>query len=363
MASVEFRGVSKTYDEELVLQDVNLTIKPNSFTTVYGPPGCGKSVLVRLIAGLEKPTSGKIMLRGTDATEIDAGGRNIGYVPQAFALYPHYSVFDNIAYPLNLMGAPQHEVDDTVREVANQLSIDPLLNKRPDQLSGGEKQRVALARGIVKHTDIFVLDDPLAGLDFKLREQLFDDLRELQGSLEVTFVYTTSDPLETLALADDVAILDDGRIIEAGPVEQVYWHPEHARTIELLGFPHANMVPGDLDAQSHRCRTDLFEFSVDLTQPQLDSREVQVAIRPQHIALGENGHNEQLTARAEIMLWEDLGGELLVHLDVNGIALVTVVPYTDRELVSDSRVSIGVSPRNIVLFARDTGQRVGHGVE
>ena len=177
MIAIELRAIAKQYGRAQILKDVDLRVEAGTFTVVFGLPACGKSVLVRLLTGLEKPGAGQILLRGTEATRIDAGGRNIGYVPQSFALYPHFSVYDNISYPLDLIKFPKPQIDRAVRQIAEQLKIDHLLSKNPGQLSGGEKQRVALARGVVKQTDIYILDDPLVGLDFKLREQMFDDLK------------------------------------------------------------------------------------------------------------------------------------------------------------------------------------------
>ncbi|UCF91635.1 MAG: ABC transporter ATP-binding protein, partial [Desulfobacterales bacterium] len=262
MPAIELREISKKYRRVPVLQDLNLTIEAGTFTVVFGSPACGKSVLVRLITGLERPNAGQILLRGQPVTKLDSGQRNIGYVPQSFALYPHYRVYDNIAYPLDLIKFPKRQTAAAVGEIAAQLKIDHLLNKYPDQLSGGEKQRVALARGVVKHTDIYILDDPLVGLDFKLREQMFDDLKQMQEALLATFLYTTSDPLEALALADQVAVLEGGRIVEAGPLEKLYRQPGHRRTMELLGFPQSNLMAGELFSSAGRiwCRTALFEF-------------------------------------------------------------------------------------------------------
>jgi ABC-type sugar transport system ATPase subunit len=365
--AVELRDLSKSYGQASVLRDVNLTVEAGTFTVIYGPPACGKSVLVRLLTGLEKPSTGQIFLRGAEAAKLDPGKRNIGYVPQSFALYPHFQVHENIAYPLSLMKVPKSQIEPTVRQVAEQLQISPLLGKHPDQLSGGEKQRVALARGIIKHTEIYVLDDPLTGLDFKLREQLFDDLKEMQESLEATFVYTTSDPLETLALADQVAILDGGTIVEAGPIERVYWEPQHVRTMELLGFPPSNRLAGHLDTRSGHlwCQTSLFEFPAHINQPTpspSQQQTVDIVIRPQDIVCDVRDQEDLLTCRAEVMLREDLGGEVIVHLAVDRTSLITVVPHAKDHTIAEDVLTIGVRPSAVALFAPETGQRIGQGV-
>ncbi len=170
-----------------VLSDINLEIEPLSFTVFCGPPGCGKSVLMRIIIGLEAPSAGSIVVGRTDITRLPAAARSIGYVPQSFALFPHMSVFANVAYPMALQRVPKSEIASRVRQAADMLRITPLLNKRPSELSGGEKQRAAIARGLLKNADIFILDDPLVGLDFKLRESLMDDLKDLRAELRRRF--------------------------------------------------------------------------------------------------------------------------------------------------------------------------------
>lgn len=365
MIAVELREVTKKYGRLPVLQDVNLTVEAGTFTVIYGPPACGKSVLVRLLTGLEKPTGGQILLRGVEVANVNPGERNIGYVPQSFALYPHYRVHENIAYPLTLMRVPKNEIEPIVQQVAEQLQINPLLSKLPDQLSGGEKQRVALARGIVKHTEIYVLDDPLSGLDFKLREQLFDDLKQMQETLEATFIYTTSDPLETLALADRIAVLDGGHIVEAGPIGKVYVEPQHVRTMELLGFPSSSRLTGDLYTRSGQlwCRTSLFEFPVHATRSAdfpAELKKVDVVIRPQDIVF-EMEEAGFLKCKARVILREDLGAEVIVYLDIDGISLLTVVPHAQDHLISEDELTIGVRSSAVVVFMPSTGARIGQG--
>jgi ABC-type sugar transport system ATPase subunit len=364
VTALELRGLSKRYGPRAVLQGVDLTVEAGTFLVVFGPPACGKSVLLRLITGLEKPAAGTISLRGRDAAGQSPAERNIGYVPQSFALYPHYSVRDNIAYPLTLMQLPRGEIEPKVQEVAKQLKIGHLLGKLPSQLSGGEKQRVALARGIVKPTDLFVLDDPLTGLDFKLREQLFDDLKAMQSALGATFVYMTSDPLEALALADQVAVLDGGRVIETGPIEAVYRRPAHVRTMELLGVPPSNRLAGFVRRREGqvRCQTGLFEFALDASTPLADGARVDVAIRPQDVALGGEGGDALLRCTAEVMFEEDLGAEVVLFLRAGGALLVAVAPHAERrERLPDERVTVGVHPAAVAVFTADGGARLGQG--
>lgn len=360
--AVEFRDVSKSYGSKPVVTNLNLTIEDNRFSVIYGAPACGKSTILRLLTGLEKPDSGHVFLRGRDVSGMAPGERNIGYVPQSFALYPHYKVFDNIGYPLKLMGMPKAQIKPIVERTAELLKITHLLTKKPEQLSGGEKQRVAIARGIVKNTNIFVLDDPLTGLDFKLREQLFDDLRQMRTDLNATFVYTTSDPLETLILAEDVHILDNCQIIEEGPLDEVYGSPAHVRTMALLGFPEANVFSGQLarDGAEARISTRIFEFDARLDSVIDVPEAIRVALRPQDLLVNPPADAGLLTESGVIHLVEDLGGEQVVYLEVNETHLVAVVRHDWGDLV-EGPATIGVNPDRLFLYAEETGRRIGRG--
>jgi len=373
-----FHGISKTYGRRGILAGLDLTAPIGDFMVVYGPPAAGKSVLLRILMGLEQPDDGQVHLRGSDVTNVPAADRNIGYVPQSFALYPHISVRDNIAYPLKLAGVPKKESEPVVAHIAEMLRITDLLGKRPDQLSGGQKQRVAIARGIAKQTDLFVLDDPLAGLDFKLRERLVDDLKALQEQTRATFLYTTSDPLETLILADHVAILDSGRIVESGDPERVYRDPHHTRGMALLGFPRANFLEGDIVpvASSLLCRTTLFAVAISPNaEKSLVAGTVQVGLRPEAISLSRPGstdgdgpsHPGTIELTANVLLREDLGGEEIVYLDCAGVPLTSVVRHSglpdDERAVPDmgEPVVIRIDPADLVIFSPTDGRRVGRG--
>jgi ABC-type sugar transport system ATPase subunit len=363
-AIVDIRSVSKAFGRKTIIDDLTVMANAGDLTVVFGPPGSGKTVLLRLLMGLEHPDQGEVWLRGENITHRAAADRNIGYVPQSFALYPHISVFKNIAYPLELAGIKGAPVKQAVDHAAEMLHITEHLGKRPDQLSGGQKQRVAIARGIVKQTEVFVLDDPLAGLDFKLREQLVDDLKELQEAWKVTFLYSTSDAIEALTLGDHIAVLDAGRIVEHGAPEQLYSSPARAETMSHLGFPQPNFVSGTLvnRAGGLWCVTDLFEFPVQVGDSATEGTEVRVGIRPESVAIesGVNPNGRRLHAPAQILLREDLGGEEIIYLDVNGTSLTTVLRHDDSSQLISDQATISLDPKDLALFAA-SGERVGEG--
>jgi ABC-type sugar transport system ATPase subunit len=367
---LEMEGVSKSYGQTPVLSDVSLTAMAGELTVVFGRPGTGKSVLVRVLTGLEHPDSGRILLRGEDVTAWPPAERNIGYVPQSFALYPHLTVRANIAYPLDLAGVPHHDSRAVVADAAAMLKIEDHLDKMPDQLSGGQKQRVAIARGIAKRTDFFLLDDPLAGLDFKLREQLVDDLRELKSATGASVLYVTSDVVEAMTLADRMAVLSAGTIIEAGVPERLYREPGLVATMALVGFPPANFLRGALRQAGDQtiCETTLFQFPVEVESLEATTgRDVFVGIRPEriHLAHGadarnnDDGHRVQFAAT--VTLREDLGSEDIVYLDAAGTPLTVVDRdhYRGEEL--DEKVIGAVYLRHLVLFDTASGRALGRG--
>ena len=362
MSIIELRHLAKSYGKKAVLRDANLNVAPGDFTVIFGLPNSGKSVLVRLLTGLESPDAGQIILRGADVTALDPGARNIGYVPQAFALYPHFTVRRNISYPLDLARVPQAQVEPEVQRVAGLLGIADLLERKPDQLSGGQKQRVAVARGLVKQTDVYVLDDPLAGLDFKLRERLIDDLRRTQEVLKATFVYITSDAVEALMLARSLAVLSAGEIVESGPPERLYHTPARAETMRSVAFPQANFIHGALHTGGARTTvsTPLFEVALDGDGIAPTAGDVEVAIRPEKVRIG--GVSGGLELRARVLLREDLGGEDIIYCDVDGHHLTTVLRADEQAVKQaeiDQIVTVGFHPFDLVIFAGS--RRIGCG--
>ncbi len=360
MSLVAYQSVTKSYDGTKALDAVDLVIEGDSFTVLCGPPQCGKSVLLRLLIGLERPDQGRLLVDGTDITDLPPARRRFGYVPQSFALYPHMSVFDNIAYPLALERAPASDIRARVDRSAEILHIGHLLEKRPDQLSGGEKQRVAIARGLLKDAEIFMLDDPLVGLDFKLREKLIDDLRDMRRELNATFVYATSDSLEALLLADELVVLDGGRVEEQNEAGALYREPQRLRSMQLVGRPQANVLPGRL-GDDGSCDTGLFRFPLAPERnPSPAAREVMVGLRPEHIVLGNGAAG--LGGAGQVRLVEDLGAEYLVYFEAGGQTLVTLLPASGPlSLAEGQDVDFRVRPERLVVFDAGEGARLGRG--
>jgi ABC-type sugar transport system ATPase subunit len=357
MSLIRFDGIGKSYRGTVALDRVDLDVESSSLTVICGPPGSGKSVLMRMLIGLEAPSSGRILFDGRDITHLPAAARSIGYVPQSFALFPHMSVFDNIAYPMALQRVPRAEIDSRVRQVAEMLRIGPLLDKRPSQLSGGEKQRAAIARGILKNASIFILDDPLVGLDFKLRENLMEDLKDMRAEIDATFLYITSDSLEAMTMAEQLVVIDAGRVVQSGPVETVYHEPVYLRAAELVGFPRCNIVAGDFDAARAVCTTPLGNLAVAVENGAA-SGEVAVAIRPEYITPPKG--NATPLAIGNVRLTENLGSESIVYVGIGETTLVTTVPAASLvRLDLGDAFPFAIQPGGPIVFDRTSGRRIG----
>ena len=361
MSHIRLEGVAKRYAGDPVLAGIDLDIEPDCLTVLTGAPGCGKSVLFRLIVGLERQDTGRILVDGADVSWLSAARRRIGYVPQSFALFPHMSVFDNMAYPLKQQRVSNADIRRRVTQAAELLRIAKLLDKRPSELSGGEKQRAALARGILKDAQIFVLDDPLVGLDFKLREGLMEDLTDLRAQLGATFLYATADPLEALIMADRLAVLDGGRITDANRVDMLYAEPRHLRAAELVGFPRCNTLPGRLEDGT--CVTALLRFPLAL-EGSAPPPDVSVMIRPEHIVFAGTTPPPAgaRTGVGTVRLLENLGAEAVVYFSAAGETLVTTAPsHAVARLDLGAAFPYVVRTEGVLVFDRVSGARVGRG--
>ena len=362
MALLDFRDLHKTYGRTTALDGLVLGVEAGTFTVLCGPPQSGKSVLMRILVGLERPTSGRLFVDGSDITDVPSGRRRLSYVPQSFALYPHMSVYDNIAYPMRLQRAATAEIRRQVDRAAQLLNITHLLEKRPDQLSGGEKQRTAVARGLVKDADVFVLDDPLVGLDFKLRERLMEDLRTMQKELQATFFYATSDSLEALIMADSLAVIEAGRILQHDETEAVYDRPGHQRAMQIIGFPRCNFLGGRL-TDAGVCETPAFAFAARSDAgASIPPGDVTVGVRPEAIGVAEPQTADAVRGQGRVRLAEDLGAETVVYFETGSETLVTCHPVEAPLPRSyDDTIAFSIDPAHLVVFDGATGRRLGRG--
>ena len=344
MTAVALVGLRKKFGPDTVLDDLSLNIEHGDFAVFTGTSKSGKSVLFRTLIGLESLDQGRVILEGVDITDLPAGQRRIGYVPQSFALYPHMSVRANIGYPMVLTGSPKSEVKHNVDRVAGMLSIEHLLDKMPVQLSGGEKQRTTLARGLLRQAQVFILDDPLVGLDFKLRERLMDDLKDLRKELGATFLYATADSIEALTLASTIFVLDQGRCIQSGTPEHIYRQPATPRVLELLGFPRANLVAGD-QGWGRQLLNSLALNSVDEANVPL------LGLRPEDIRLDLEPQADPSAQTGTVTLVEDLGSEIVVYLEVADTA-VTVAFAVGAMAIPEigDQVYVTVAPEAILVY-------------
>ncbi|MEN8113377.1 MAG: ABC transporter ATP-binding protein [Actinomycetota bacterium] len=360
MSLVEFSSISKSFEGDVVLSDLDFAVEEGDFAVIYGLSGAGKSVLLRMVVGLETPDEGGLTLRGSNAAEVKPGDRKIGYVPQSFALFPDKTVAENVAYPLTVAGESKHLIAESVEAATSLLDISELLDRRPDQLSGGQKQRVAIARGLALGTDLYVLDDPLVGLDFKLREKLIDDLRETREVLGVTFLYATADATEALALANKVAVLADGAIQEYGAPRDIYARPNHLATMSTLCFPQSNRLPATFE--DGEITTPWGSVAASMNGSTVDPDDFAAMVRPEHVELRPEQGRVAVGGHATVMLREDLGAEEIVYLEIDGHQLTSLVRADSADLEAltlGETVEFGIPAEAIVIFSG--GRRTGQG--
>jgi multiple sugar transport system ATP-binding protein len=362
---IRFEGVTKRYRSTTALENVTIGIAPGTLTVVAGHPQCGKSVLLRLLIGLERPEAGRILLGGQDVTRVAPGRRRIGYVPQSFALFPHMSVAANIAYPLRFQRIDRATLDRRLNQVAELVQIGHLLEKTPDQLSGGEKQRTAVARGLMSEAEVFVFDDPLVGLDFKLREQLMDDLKDIQREIGATFVYATADSLEALTMAQSLLVMDAGRVVERNAVDRLYHEPAHRHSFDYVGFPRPNLLDGELAADG-RCRCPLgdFQLAPDADTQPSGAGHVEIGLRPEDIDPAAAAGSRARVREGRVRLVEDLGAEYIVYFDDGDLTLVTAYSADEAEPPAHGGTfRYAIDPGAFLVFDPATGRRLGRGRE
>ncbi len=361
MAEVTFASVSKQFGNVRAVDDVTLTIADGEFVCLLGPSGCGKTTTLRLIAGLEHPTSGRIVIGQRDVTSLGPKERDIGMVFQDYALYPHMTIAENIAYPLKVRGVRSAERHDRAEEVAARLQIETLLDRRPAQVSGGQQQRTSVARALVHKPQVFLFDEPLSNLDAKLRLEARSFLKHLQRQLGVTAVYVTHDQAEAMALADRIAVMEGGRIVQQGPPLDVYRKPATTFVAGFLGNPPMNLLSvrferrnGDAELIGTAFRFDVSALARKLEQKIADGDELVLGLRPEHLDLCREA--EPWALPGEVFAVEPLGPETLITVTIGG-QLATARIFSDEPPSVSGSVFLRVRPERLHLF-RNSGERL-----
>ena len=350
MATLQLQGVCKSFGTTQVLREIDLSLNDREMLVIVGASGCGKSTLLRLVAGLETPTRGRITIGGRDVTALDPSERDIAMVFQNYALYPHMSVFDNMAYGLRIRGLSRGEIARKVEEAAQLLGLDGLLTRKPRQLSGGQRQRVAMGRAIVRDPRLFLFDEPLSNLDAKLRVQMRAEIHRLQRRLGVTSLYVTHDQVEAMTLGDRLLILHEGAPSQLATPMQVFERPADTYVAGFVGSPTMNFLPARLVRGGTAAQLEAGPL-IPL-QGRRPGDAITLGIRPEHLTSG--GGDLTLT----VDLIEPLGSETLVHGRVVDRHDETIVVKVSGAVAATETVAVSVQLEHVHIFDRATGKRI-----
>ena len=374
MASVKLTNVKKVYDKKVVaVHDFNLDIKDKEFVVFVGPSGCGKSTTLRMIAGLEEISEGTVEIDGVVVNDLQPKDRDIAMVFQNYALYPHLTVFENMAFSLRLKKVPNDEVFRRVTEAAKVLGITEYLTRKPRALSGGQRQRVAIGRAMVRDSKVFLMDEPLSNLDAKLRNQMRAEIILLREKINTTFIYVTHDQTEAMTLGDRIVIMKDGFIQQVGTPTEVFEHPVNLFVAGFIGAPQMNTFRTELVRENgkyyvtplgSRIEVD-GETGENLAAKAVDDRSVVLGVRPEHITLSQPGPH---AIPCTIIVNEMMGSELHIHAETeDGAQLVVRVPTLGlhrqerAELVNGAKIHVSFPGEVMHLFDPETERNLIYG--
>ena len=374
MASVKLTNVKKVYDKKVVaVHDFNLDIKDKEFVVFVGPSGCGKSTTLRMIAGLEEISEGTVEIDGVVVNDLQPKDRDIAMVFQNYALYPHLTVFENMAFSLRLKKVPNDEVFRRVTEAAKVLGITEYLTRKPRALSGGQRQRVAIGRAMVRDSKVFLMDEPLSNLDAKLRNQMRAEIILLRKKIDTTFIYVTNDQTEAMTLGDRIVIMKDGFIQQVGTPTEVFEHPVNLFVAGFIGAPQMNTFRTELVRENgkyyvtplgSRIEVD-GETGENLAAKAVDDRSVVLGVRPEHITLSQPGPH---AIPCTIIVNEMMGSELHIHAETeDGAQLVVRVPTLGlcrqerAELVNGAKIHVSFPGEVMHLFDPETERNLIYG--
>jgi multiple sugar transport system ATP-binding protein len=358
MAEVRLDSLVKYYDDVLAVDDVNLTMKDGDFVALLGPSGCGKTTTLNLIAGLIDISDGEIWIGDRDVTDLDPKDRDIAMVFQNYALYPTKTVYNNLAFPLQMRKTPKDAIDERVRRTAEMLSISHLLERRPRELSGGQQQRVALGRALVRDPKVFLMDEPLSNLDAKLRVQMRAELKRFHQTLNATMIYVTHDQLEAMTMADNIAVMSDGRVQQYGPPEEIFYDPVNLFVAGFIGSPAMNFFYGSVEVEGNvtSIRGDAgwtYPLTAEDARKAAHSTNGRVIIgaRPANLILSREEKPGMIPGL--IYTVEPTGDATFVHISIGEQTYVAVTdPFFQAD--PDDPIWVDLEDERIHLFDEDT---------
>ncbi|MDD3214650.1 MAG: ABC transporter ATP-binding protein [Eubacteriales bacterium] len=365
MASIEMIGVTKQYDRATAIKDLTMKVEDNEFFVLFGPAGAGKTTTLKCIAGIEFPQEGLIKIGGRIVNLIEPSNRNVSMVFENYALFPHMSVYDNIASPLRsrLYRKSEPEIKKAIDKIATLMRIDGLYDRKPSQLSNGQRQRVAIGRCLVREPNVFLMDEPLAHLDAKLKHTMRTELKEMQDAFSTTTIYVTHDYKEAMSLADRIAVLDHGRIVQMGTALQMYYTPSNEFVAKLFGEPEINILEGEYREEDSKA---LVSTNIGLTY-QVEE-DVAAALREQEsnkLHLGIRGNNVAFTfdgggdgwLRGTVFANEPIGNIVIMTVQLGDVLLHVVAPNNTHAKL-DQTVYVSLNTSNIQYFGADTRQYI-----
>lgn len=356
--SVEIKHLDLSFGAVKVLKDLNLDIAEGEFLVLLGSSGCGKSTLLNCIAGLLEVSAGQIFIKGQNVTWAEPSERGIGMVFQSYALYPQMTVRGNLSFGLKNAKVPKPEIEKRVARAAEVLQIEPLLDRKPGALSGGQRQRVAIGRALVRDVDVFLFDEPLSNLDAKLRVDLRVELKRLHNQLQNTMIYVTHDQVEAMTLADRIAVMKGGNIMQLGTPSEIYNLPRNLYVADFIGSPSMNFLEGTFEGGNFKIDDMVMPMTgYQFAAPQTADRPATIGIRPEHVVTGELTANAPLQFEVQVDLVEPMGSDTLVYAKL-GVHLFRIRMDGQAEVTAGQTLAIGVDPSRASLFDTKTEDRL-----
>ena len=359
----EAKKVNLQITEEgvVAVQQFNIDIKDKEFIVLVGPSGCGKSTTLRMIAGLEDITRGELLIDGKLVNNVEPKDRDIAMVFQNYALYPHMTVFDNMAFPLTNIKMPKEEIEEKVREAAEILDITEYLDRKPKNLSGGQRQRVAIGRAIVRKPKVLLMDEPLSNLDAKLRNQMRAEIIKLRKKIDTTFIYVTHDQTEAMTLGDRIVVMKDGFIQQIGTPQEVYNHPRNLFVAGFIGTPAMNLFDAKLVKEDGKYSVILKDYKVELseekqarlTELNVEEQEITLGVRPDHINLTNTGIS------GDVEVAELMGSFEHLHLNIDGNDIIIIVSTEGKDVShANTSITFGFNGNTVHVFSKETGKNL-----